>query len=619
VAPELFDVFERRWARLILDEAHELCDASAAVQRAVLAVAAKSDAVHLLSATPERGDGSCGAASLALLFKAALCPRAPDQLSFVHHGDAETTAAAAAFFRSVARTKASPFELPVTEHVVRVQLTQAEKVLYAHAKESYVGRRALLELCCCFVVTASSAAKEIGVLVRKKNQELVDWSCRTLSQVGLLDLLARSAGETELLRTRRAALQCTRGSSELWEMGRREAEELFDGVHGSEPGYVAEGVVAQHLVGAKTRCLLAATTAAFGENLRRLYAPPPHEPEKVREALDEQLLLLGQSYCAYGALRKSLLFLEKSLEELAAGGGSCPVCLDGLENGEAVSMTSCGHAFHADCIAEVRRSQTSCPTCRQPGAEVYATKPPAPVDPWLKYGTKVKAIIEKLKEIMREHPGERLLLFAQYRCVRKKLEQAFREFGVPFLTLCGSTREQGAAVTRWQSGRHADDFVMMLSCEEHNSGITLTRARRAGQLERGRERGRERERQRERETEREKREREKREKRERPKRRCQAHHVRASLRRALQRGRGHGEASARPHQPHRAAGRVAGAVARRHGGHHRAGDTGAARPRARCEARQNAVREVASGGRKASTQLASKREASLGASRRVSS
>ena len=165
------------------------------------------------------------------------------------------------------------------------------------------------------------------------------------------------------------------------------------------------------------------------------------------------------------------------MAELAGGGGSCPICLDGLANGESTCMTSCGHAFHESCISDSRKSRPECPNCRRHVAKVYATKPPEPVDPWLKYGTKVKVMIQTLKQIMQEYPGERLLLFVQYRNMRKKLEQAFKEFEVPFLTLSGSARTQGAAITRWQRGQDPTDFLMMLSCEEHNSGITLTRAR----------------------------------------------------------------------------------------------------------------------------------------------
>jgi SWI/SNF-related matrix-associated actin-dependent regulator of chromatin subfamily A3 len=165
------------------------------------------------------------------------------------------------------------------------------------------------------------------------------------------------------------------------------------------------------------------------------------------------------------------------MKELAGGGGSCPICLDGLENGEGTVMTSCGHAFHKDCIEESLKSRGQCPNCRQQVLEVCSTTPPTPVDPYLKYGTKVKVMIQQLKDIMRDYPGDRLLLFVQYKDMRKKLEQAFREFEVPFLTLSGSARTQGNAITRWQSGQDPDDFLMMLSCEEHNSGITLTRAR----------------------------------------------------------------------------------------------------------------------------------------------
>jgi SNF2 family DNA or RNA helicase len=471
----LFNVLGQKWSRVILDEAHELSGLTREQQRRILAL--QSNAVHVLSGTPEQGGGSRGAASLALAFKVSLCPMIKPAFTF--DGDQHVTAAAREFFKSVARTQASPFSLPVTEHVVNVQLTEAEKVLYAdRVNELNSGTKDLLEICCCFVsVESSSAKKEIGALIKKKRNLLQEQLSSAKGHSAFLLLLALSLNEKPKLASKRDGLRCKSERQDFWEEGRRMVDGIFEELEHLGPNELMGLVKAKHVHGAQSKTLFEAAEALWKDAASHTFYPLfqalPDRTLVFREQLDQHL---GQYYVAVGGVKKPLDFLERSMKELAEG-GSCPICLDGLENGEATCMTSCGHAFHEACLEEVKKCRPECPNCRQI-SEVFATKPPTPVDPWLKYGSKVKIMIQKLKDIMLEYPGERLLLFVQYRDMRQKLEKAFKEFEVPFLTLHGSARVQGAAITRWQSGQDPKDFLMMLSCEEHNSGITLTRARR---------------------------------------------------------------------------------------------------------------------------------------------
>jgi SNF2-related domain/Ring finger domain len=471
----LFCIMTQHWDRLILDEAHEISGLPLEIQRRVLAV--RSDAVHALSGTPQQGGGSRGAASLALTFGASLCPKKDSTFNF--HGDEDVTKAASEFFGSVARTQNSPFQLPVAEHVVSVQLSDAEKVLYANLKEhGPATTRELLELCCCFVSEKSASAnKEIGVIIKQKQRELETKLIAAKGHAAFVLLLSRFMGEGAgaRLASRRKGVRCRDERKECWEAGRLLVDELFEQLEVAGNAVLAGFMRFEHVHGFKSREMF--QEASFKEKIGELCAG--HICRAVlKEVFNEQLDgHLARDFVALGSVKKPLAFLERSMAELAGGGGSCPICLDGLENGEATCMTGCGHVFHEECISDSRRNRPECPNCRQSISEVYATKPPTPVDPWLKYGTKVKVMIQKLRDIMRDYPGERLLLFVQYRDMRKKLEQAFREFEVPFLTLSGSARTQGSAITRWQSGKDPDDFLMMLSCEEHNSGITLTRAR----------------------------------------------------------------------------------------------------------------------------------------------
>ena len=472
----LFDVQSRTWSRLILDEAHELSGFHPHIQRRLMAI--QSEAVHALSGTPEQGGGSRGAASLALTLKASLCPLLGAQFRF--DADEHVTLAASEFFGDFARSQSSPFCLPVTEHAVPVRLSEAEKVLYANLKDhGSPSVRQLLELCCCFVSeTSSSANKEIGVLIKQKHKELETRLHSAKGHAAFAVLLSKCVAEGGRLASRRKGLKCRDERKEYWEEGQRLMDPIVAELASLSCEELAALVKDEHVHGFKSR-ELTDSVAPFAESLRRLHTGRcPHAV--MKEVFNEQLEQLSRDFVPLGGLKKPLDFLQRSMEELAGGGASCPICLDGLENGEVTIMTSCGHVFHQDCITDALKSRGECPNCRQKVADVFATKPPTPVDPYLKYGTKVKVMIQQLKDIMRDYPGDRLLLFVQYKDMRKKLEQAFREFEVPFLTLSGSARTQGNAITRWQSGQDPDDFLMMLSCEEHNSGITLTRARPGG-------------------------------------------------------------------------------------------------------------------------------------------
>ena len=472
----LFDVQSRTWSRLILDEAHELSGFHPHIQRRLMAI--QSEAVHALSGTPEQGGGSRGAASLALTLKASLCPLLGAQFRF--DADEHVTLAASEFFGDFARSQSSPFCLPVTEHAVPVRLSEAETVLYANLKDhGSPSVRQLLELCCCFVSeTSSSANKEIGVLIKQKHKELETRLHSAKGHAAFAVLLSKCVAEGGRLASRRKGLKCRDERKEYWEEGQRLMDPIVAELASLSCEELAALVKDEHVHGFKSR-ELTDSVAPFAESLRRLHTGRcPHAV--MKEVFNEQLEQLSRDFVPLGGLKKPLDFLQRSMEELAGGGASCPICLDGLENGEVTIMTSCGHVFHQDCITDALKSRGECPNCRQKVADVFATKPPTPVDPYLKYGTKVKVMIQQLKDIMRDYPGDRLLLFVQYKDMRKKLEQAFREFEVPFLTLSGSARTQGNAITRWQSGQDPDDFLMMLSCEEHNSGITLTRARPGG-------------------------------------------------------------------------------------------------------------------------------------------
>jgi hypothetical protein len=370
-------------------------------------------------------------------------------------------------------------------------LTEPEKVLYAHAaKIMRSSTKDLLDLCCCFISgDGSSAKKEICILIKNKRRQLHEQLGHAKGHAALLLLLANYLTEQPKLKAQRLSLRQRGKHPDLWEEGRRVSDELFQELEGLKSHELVKAGKSKHIHGIKSKAFFGISEAIqpsstanmpFFEKINQLTdtcAISDDLLRRVKEVFQEQLNEhLAQYYVVVGGAKKSLDFLERNMKEIATGGGgSCPICLDDLQNGEATWVTSCGHAFHG-CIEDARRNTSRCPTCRQPVSELFAMKP-TPVDPWLKYGSKVKTMIRTLKDIMLEYPGEKLLLFVQYRNIREKLARAFKEFEVPFLTLCGSAHSQGAVISQWQNDQDQGDFLMMLSCEEHNAGITLTRAR----------------------------------------------------------------------------------------------------------------------------------------------
>lgn len=461
------------WNRLVLDEAHELWKLPAATQRWIFAV--RREATHLLSGTPQQGLGSRGAASLALLMGASLCPTLASWYSC--DGEAAAEATAAQLFARFARFAVSPFAAPVEENVLYVQLSDAEKVLYANRQRQGSSDRELLNLCCCFLSeTSSSANKEIGVLIKQKTRELQFETNEARMSAALTILLARATGDVARLSRRMSTLSCRADArKEIWAVGQQVVSQIYEDLREYTPEALCELVLACAVRGSKTHALLVTDKPGLclKEQLVNLVLGRLDRDE-VSRAFGEQLdAFLGREYLPIGCIKAPLDFLQQSLAEI---GGSCSICLDDLDNGTPSCITPCGHAFHVECAELALQARGQCSICRQEVRQLYNPKPAAPADPFLKYGTKIKVMVEQLQTIKEDYPGERVLLFVQHKPMRLMLEKAFSEFKVPFLTLAGSTRKQGKAIARWQSGSDPEDFLLVLSCQEHTSGITLTAA-----------------------------------------------------------------------------------------------------------------------------------------------
>ena len=496
---EHFNILAREWDRKVFDEFHELKNLGGSTQETLLSIKAKF--CHLLSGTPQQGEGSMGAASAALLMGCSLCPNPAKSKNFPFDRDDFVKQAAAKLFDDFAVTLRSSFSVPIKQHSLAVKLSQAERVLYEEER-NYGGKsvRALFERCFEFSKEGSTAYQEVAVHVKERKEELAGYVKKATSRAALIVLLAKKLGRTTQLASARAHLSSSNTDAvRFWSEGQALVDQIFARLEAMDLGDLCKCIDENDLRGDGLRGMLGldgfeyyhssrgADAPCMGRECRltcfhralltladRVFEANAYSHDTFsRQTWDEQRRLLGGDYVALGETKKNLDFLEKSLMDM---GGGCPICLEELENGGLVCITQCGHSFHEECLEPALKHNPVCPTCRQQQVKAFSLEQTQPADPKLKYGTRVKAVVDLLEGIRASNSKDKVLLYVETRGLRLKLERAFNEFEVPFLTLSGSARAQRKAIQRWQGNENSLDFLMVLSCEEHNSGITLTTA-----------------------------------------------------------------------------------------------------------------------------------------------
>lgn len=458
----LFHPRRVQWHRLVVDEAHLLYKAGREVQEEVLSLRAGS--VHAVSATPQQGSGNAGASALLRLMGGTLYP-----FGIVDNTDRDATKTAQTFFESFAVVGPSPCSTRVVKHEVRVQLSDVERVLYDSAVGRHVAGRDLLDLCSCFVRSETSAMREVGVLLKLLRKERDDELDRARAEADFVRNLASALEQSELavqslrrLSERRQRCRDLKSSNQ-WRRGRDVVDELFasptvgpvtvGGVRGVKSSQILE------ICGPLG--LLDMAKAAEGE-LKQLF----------KDAFDEQLSHLSGNYERLGQVYLQLEFLEQSARQLDE---ACMVCLEDLSVEPACSFR-CGHKLHQACYHELAKRSSACPTCRRQWQRGDVFSLTVEGDAFKKYGTKVQRIVEFLQSLQRERPKAKVLLFAQYETLRKKLLAALNEFKLPCVTMQGSAEVQSAIQRTWQSDLEGSARVMLLSMEKHSAGLHLTAA-----------------------------------------------------------------------------------------------------------------------------------------------
>jgi len=112
------------------------------------------------------------------------------------------------------------------------------------------------------------------------------------------------------------------------------------------------------------------------------------------------------------------------------GNRTCSICLDDDIPREQLSITSCAHVFHTDCIAEVAAKLGNCPVCRgrldatkdltrlaaeeaPAGSDACTSEPTAEDDVARRFGSKLAAMAARLQAI--RNTEKRRLYFANGR------------------------------------------------------------------------------------------------------------------------------------------------------------------------------------------------------------
>ena len=236
--------------------------------------------------------------------------------------------------------------------------------------------------------------------------------------------------------------------------------------------------------------------------------------EQVKEQV-QNLKELRDAFASLEFFRRTLAALEENSPASAAT-RSCTVCLEEDLPVARLAITPCAHTFCLDCLRATVGRHKSCAICRHPLTEkdirpisselenrtagagpaglssACATSSASssggvsaheggPEDAKYrkhqeKHGTKLAALVKKLRELRSADPTAKVILFVQFDDLKLKVSEALQECEVPVVQLQGSTDCRGRIIRDWQENSSSDSFVLLLSLAQSASGTNLTAA-----------------------------------------------------------------------------------------------------------------------------------------------
>lgn len=220
---------------------------------------------------------------------------------------------------------------------------------------------------------------------------------------------------------------------------------------------------------------------------REKFTPNGRELEGYCAALDAQV---GRQQQQIEKLERSVRFFENTFKCLKDEGEEieCPVCLENVEP-NLRAITSCGHIFHEECIRMVVEDSKACPTCRCALApkdialihEVLgderekaenADRPAEAEAP--EHGSKMAKIVETLREVRKQEPGAKIIMFCQWERILKFIAATMEKLGEHRpLVLRGALAQRQATIRDFVHSESPKHSVLLLSLEKSPTGMNL--------------------------------------------------------------------------------------------------------------------------------------------------
>lgn len=154
--------------------------------------------------------------------------------------------------------------------------------------------------------------------------------------------------------------------------------------------------------------------------------------------------------------RKALQRLVDTISDVSSGHSTCCVCMDAPQ----AVILNCTHAFCRRCIDRHRATNACCPVCREPISLVRGIA---------RAGTKLSHIADMCSQIR-----EPMLVFVQWKNVRRALKAILRGRDMRVYTLEGNVSQRKKALTDFQEDSQG---VIVLTLEDSYSGLHLPNAR----------------------------------------------------------------------------------------------------------------------------------------------
>ena len=216
---------------------------------------------------------------------------------------------------------------------------------------------------------------------------------------------------------------------------------------------------------------------------------------RLRQICDHPSLAPG----AIEALRAMVGEMEKAVVELSdeaaeraqkiiSGADQCAICLDDFSEER---ITACGHVFCKECImaviaAESRKgADAHCPLCRDKisAATLYSAAELLPKDDAedsdadakdaFESSSKVDAILDEAKNILRDDPNAKIVIFSQFVGMLTILETAFSRIDVKTTALVGSLSQKKRKEVLDEFRKNDGPPIMLASLRAAGQGLNL--------------------------------------------------------------------------------------------------------------------------------------------------